>query len=190
MIARVPGTINETAKMISMEKQKNDLRLKITCGVIILAFFLNWVSVNYAVVSVSASAFDIVFGGGSILAGGFSGILKLLLLLIPLTAGCILYYNIKKGGVYPLHRMILFSIPALVTVIFFLVISSKVSEIRHLTFGFGDNISVADVLGTGFWFCLLASAFSVYAGMDKKGKPMKSNAISKPAVLEETESQA
>jgi hypothetical protein len=141
-----------------MKQKQTDLFIKIACGVLIVSFFLNWISV----MRMSMSAYDIVFGAHES-ADDMGFLAKAILLLLPVCGGVILYYHIKKQGVYPVAKKIAFAVPAALVVLFFLILNGKISELKQHSYGMVD-ISVTSLLSAGFWLSLLASGCLCYLG--------------------------
>lgn len=143
-----------------MNKQNQSLALKISCGVILLSFFLNW----FSFLNHTASGISLVFSDQP---PQLSLISKLVLLFIPGSAGAILYFSIVKKENYPLPRRYALCMPAAMVLLFYFIIGEKMSALQSESY-YARSFSANDILSMGFWLTLLASGFIVYLGFQKE----------------------
>jgi len=156
-----------------MNKEQQGIALKGAGIALIVSFFLNWMSM----LGHSISALSMVCSDDQ---PQMNFLCKLCLILIPVSGGTILYFNIVQKGAYPFSQKILFCIPAGAVVLFYLFVSSKISDLQEMSYGFGSRISANDVLAMGFWLALLASGLLVFLAFQKEKSTIVTGAEKAP----------
>lgn len=126
----------------------NKNKIIIVAAVLVLAFFMPWLKYF-----LSLSGWDMVFGSlGSVIDSG----LKILVILIPVSAGIILYGAAYNNENYPISKSILFRVPLVTIIITTLVIMTNMDELGA---GFGDFLGL---LSIGYWLTLIGSIVLPY----------------------------
>lgn len=123
-------------------------KIIIVAAVLVLAFFMPWLKYF-----LSLSGWDMVFGSlSSVIDSG----LKILVILIPVSAGIILYGAAYNNENYPISKNILFRVPLVTIIITTLVIMTNMDSLGA---GFGDLLSL---LSIGYWLTLIGSILLPY----------------------------